>query len=46
MANKNYNNEHKNTKQDRKTLYTRILCFVLAALMVASGAYVIIEALL
>lgn len=46
MANKNQNNEHKTSKQDKKLLYTRILCLILAVLMVASGAYVILEALL
>ncbi len=46
MANKNQNNENKTSKQDKKVLYTRILCLVLAFLMVASGAFIILEALL
>ena len=43
MAN---NKKNKKEKIDTKTLYTRILCLVLAVLMLASGGYIILDALL
>ena len=42
MANK----KNKKEKIDKKALYTRILCLFLAFMMLASGLFVIIEALL
>lgn len=46
MAKNNQNNKQPKEKLDKRTFYTRILCLVLAGLMVASGAFVILEALL
>lgn len=43
MAN-NHNKQNESNKMDKRTLYTRILCFVLAGLMIASGIFVILEA--
>ena len=42
----NKKNKNGKEKQDKNTLYTRILCLFLAFMMLASGIFAILEALL
>jgi hypothetical protein len=46
MAKNNQNNKEEKNKVDKKVLFTRVLCFVLAGLMLASSIFMILEFLL
>ena len=47
MANKKVKKQNEmKPKKDKKQLYTRILCFILAALMVGSSLFIILEILM